>query len=434
MLLSALLPVISGGFLVRPDPRSVPDWGSVVPKVDNLAEVLSEFARTLVTDFPIQGILDHLVRRIVDLLPIDAAGVSLISPSTNPHLIAGSDESAVRYEQLQTKLGEGPCLAAYESHGPIAIPDLAEDDRFPSFAKGAQAEGLVAVFTFPLCNGNRCLGALDLYRTKAGGLSEEDMQTAQTLADVVTSYLLNAEARSAESNFVATVSHELRTPMTSISGFVELLQDLDGGPLTQLQEGFVAAIARNSDRLTSLANDLLTVSSLDGGAHSREHVDLDLGTVISAAHNALDSAIAARSVEVSFTIPPDPVMVCGNHADLESLVTNLVGNALKFTEDGGWVHCTLRTNSGSACVEVSDNGLGIPQDEQRDLFTRFFRSSTAREHAIQGSGLGLTIVDSIVRSHGGDVSVVSEHMNGSTFTVRLPLAKAILRLPRQKGR
>src|SRR6185312_2850343 len=109
----------------------------MVEAEDRLSEVLGEFARTLVTDFPIEGILDHLVRRIVDILPIDAAGVSLISPTTHPRLVAGSDESAVRYERLQTALGEGPCLAAYESDGPISIPDLAEDPRFPRFAKCA---------------------------------------------------------------------------------------------------------------------------------------------------------------------------------------------------------------------------------------------------------------------------------------------------------
>ena len=162
---------------------------------NRLSGVLSEFARTLVTDFPIQGILDHLVLRIVDILPIEAAGVSLISPTTHPRFIAGSDESAVRYEHLQTALGEGPCIAAYETDEPIAIPDLAADDRFPRFTANALDEGLMAVFTFPLRNDDRCLGALDLYRTTAGALSAEEMTVAQTLADVTTAYLLNAQAR-----------------------------------------------------------------------------------------------------------------------------------------------------------------------------------------------------------------------------------------------
>ena len=256
------------------------------------------------------------------------------------------------------------------------------------------------------------------------------MSAAQTLADVATAYLLNAQARQAKTEFVATVSHELRTPMTSITGFIELLEDDAGDTLTEDQRGFVDAIRRNSDRLTALANELLTLSSLESGTFSHEQTDVDLRQVVLTAQTVLEPAIAARHLEVAFEVPPDPVMVHGDVQSLESLVSNLVTNALKFTEDGGWVRCRLQKAEGSARLEVSDNGLGIPEDEQAELFTRFFRSSTAQEHAIQGSGLGLTIVDSIVQSHGGDISVVSEHMVGSTFTVNLPLVRT---LPRQSG-
>ena len=382
--------------------------------------MLSEFARTLVTDFPIQGILDHLVLRIVDILPIEAAGVSLISPTTHPRFIAGSDESAVRYEHLQTALGEGPCIAAYETDEPIAIPNLADDNRFPRFTADALDEGLMAVFTFPLRNDERCLGALDLYRTTAGPLNAEEMTVAQTLADVTTAYLLNSEARQSKTDFVATVSHELRTPMTSITGFIELLQEDAGNTLTKDQRGFVEAIRRNSDRLTALADELLMLSSLEAVPFSHDQTDVDLRQVVLKTQTVLEPSIAARNLEVHFEIPPGPVMVQGDEQNFESVVLNLLTNALKFTEDGGWVRCRLRVVAGSARLEVSDNGIGIPEKEQADLFTRFFRSSTAQEHAIEGSGLGLTIVDSIVQSYGGEISVVSKHMGGSTFTVDLP--------------
>jgi signal transduction histidine kinase len=137
----------------------------------------------------------------------------------------------------------------------------------------------------------------------------------------------------------------------------------------------------------------------------------------------MEPAIAARRVDATFEAPPAPVLVHGDPASLEAVVTNLVSNALKFTPDGGWVHCTLTTSEGVVRLQVTDNGLGIPKPEQRDLFTRFFRSSTAQEHAIQGTGLGLTIVDSIVHNHGGDISVDSEHLVGSAFTVNLPLVQ-----------
>jgi signal transduction histidine kinase len=390
---------------------------------EDLATVLSEFARTLVSDFPIQGILDHLVRRIVDILPIDAAGVSLISPTTYPHLIAGSDESAIRYEHLQTTLGEGPCLAAYQTDTAISIPDLNHDTRFSRFARSALAEGLTAVFTFPLRSDERRLGALDLYRTTAGALDSEDMATAQTLADVAMAYLLNAESRMAKTDFVATVSHELRTPMTNIAGYVELLQDGEEGTLTEGQGEFVDAISRNSARLTALAEDLLTVSSLEGSRSEHRPLRVDLGDVMRAAQAALEPAVARRGLSVTFDVPSKPVLVQGHAADLQAVIVNLMTNALKFTNDGGWVHSTLDLWAGTARIQVADNGLGIPRAEQRDLFTRFFRSSTAQEHAIQGTGLGLTIVDAIVHSHGGTISVESDHLQGSNFTVTLPIQR-----------
>jgi diguanylate cyclase (GGDEF)-like protein len=167
-----------------------------LPSEQQLSEVLSEFARTMVTDFPIQGILDHLVQRIVDVLPITAAGVTLISPGEDPRYLAASNDSALRYEQLQTELGEGPCLAAYQSGVAVAVPDLQCDDRFPRFGPHGQAAGLSAVFAFPLRNGEARLGALDLYRDTPGPLSQEAMTAAQTLADVAAAYLINAQARS----------------------------------------------------------------------------------------------------------------------------------------------------------------------------------------------------------------------------------------------
>jgi diguanylate cyclase (GGDEF)-like protein len=163
---------------------------------EELSDVLSEFARTMVTNFPIQGILDHLVKRIVDIMPVTAAGVTLISPGLVPRYGAASNDAALRYEKLQTELGEGPCLEAYYSGKAISVPDLRAEDRFPKFAARALEEGLTAVFTFPLHHEDLQLGALDLYRDTPGGLSADSMSAAQTLADVAAAYLINAQARS----------------------------------------------------------------------------------------------------------------------------------------------------------------------------------------------------------------------------------------------
>jgi diguanylate cyclase (GGDEF)-like protein len=162
---------------------------------EDLAAVLSEFARTMVTNFPIQGILDHLVRRIVQVLPITAAGVTLIEPGSEPRYVAASDSSALRYEQLQTDLGEGPCILAYSTGHAVSVPDLRAESRFAEFVPRALESGLAAVFTFPLRHADVQLGALDLYRDTAGPMVKASMVSAQTLADVAAAYLINAQAR-----------------------------------------------------------------------------------------------------------------------------------------------------------------------------------------------------------------------------------------------
>ena len=136
-----------------------------------LSDVLSEFASTMLTDFPIQGILDQLVRRIVEVMPITGAGVTLISDTTSPHYATASDSAALQYEKLQTELNEGPCIVSYRSGEAVAIADLRQDRRFPLFTPRAVAAGLSAVFTFPLRQGDKRLGALDLYRNTPGALS-----------------------------------------------------------------------------------------------------------------------------------------------------------------------------------------------------------------------------------------------------------------------
>ena len=227
----------------------------------------------------------------------------------------------------------------------------------------------------------------------------------------------------AKSDFVSTVSHELRTPITSISGYTEMLQDGAAGDLSADQQRLVDAVRRNGDRLIALADDLLTLSSFEAGTVSLERTVVDLRDVVARAQEALQPLVTGRRVYVSYDLPGTPVNVRGDAGHLERVVFNLISNAVKFTDDGGTVSCTLGNDLDDALLEVRDDGIGIPAEEQGDLFTRFFRSSTAQERAIQGTGLGLSIVASIVKTHGGDITVESAHLAGTTFTVRLPLTE-----------
>jgi diguanylate cyclase (GGDEF)-like protein len=221
-----------------------------------LSSVLAEFARTMNTDFTIQTILDHLVVRIVDVLPVDAAGVTLIEPGEAPLYIAASDESARRFERLQTELDEGPCLEAYRSNVAVAVPDLARDQRFPRFAERALAEGLAAVFTFPLRHGEAQLGALDLYRTAAGALDGDELAAAQTLADVAAAYIVNARTREEMQASSMLARHtSLHDQLTGLSNRAGLVQNLEDSRLRCQRNGKIAAVLYSDLDLFKSIND-----------------------------------------------------------------------------------------------------------------------------------------------------------------------------------
>ena len=160
-----------------------------------LTKVLVEFAETLGTDFSVQRILEHLVKRIADILPVTGAGVMLMGEGQELHFVAASNSTVLEIETLQNELIEGPCLDAYRTGEPVSVPDLRVDEQFPQFSARALVQGLAAVFTFPLRLGDHRLGALDLYRDVAGELIAEDLDTAQILANVAAGYLVNAQAR-----------------------------------------------------------------------------------------------------------------------------------------------------------------------------------------------------------------------------------------------
>jgi PAS domain S-box-containing protein len=227
----------------------------------------------------------------------------------------------------------------------------------------------------------------------------------------------------AKNEFVSTVSHELRTPVTSIVGYTEMLIDGSVVDADPQQLPLLETIARNGQRLIVICNDLLLLSGLDSGAAQWEREALDLATLLEPVEEAIRPLLTGRDLVLDLVRPDEPLLVLGDRAQLERVLINLLSNAVKFTEEGGKIVCRLEQHETEAWLVVSDTGIGIPEDEQSGLFQKFFRSSTAQQRAIQGTGLGLSIVAAIVAAHGGRIGVDSAHLQGSTFTVRLPLKR-----------
>ena len=221
-------------------------------------------------------------------------------------------------------------------------------------------------------------------------------------------------------DFVATVSHELRTPLTSMMGFLEMIREGEAGQLTDEQKRFLAIVYRSSERLQRLVGDLLFVARLDASGLQLHFADVRLDEV---AREVVESSSAlARSREIVLDSDLGELPhVLGDRERLVQLVGNLLSNALKFTPAGGTVTVRTFVDGDDAVLEVADTGIGIPEGEQDRLFQRFFRSSTATEQAIPGTGLGLVISRAIAEAHGGTIGVVSKPGEGTCFRVELPL-------------
>ena len=228
----------------------------------------------------------------------------------------------------------------------------------------------------------------------------------------------------AKGEFVSAVSHELRTPLTSIVGYTELLADDNAENLTEMQRQLVERIDRNGSRLLHLVEDLLTLARVEDGSLHLDKVPTDLTEAVRVATDEVAHAAHQGRVTLRVSVPPEPVMIEGDAAHLERLVLNLASNAVKFTSRGGRVEVSVRTTGDVAEVRVSDTGMGIPLEEQGRLFQRFFRSSLATEHAIQGTGLGLHIVRSIAEAHNGHVDFESSPGVGTTFRFSVPMISA----------
>ena len=220
--------------------------------------------------------------------------------------------------------------------------------------------------------------------------------------------------------FVATVSHELRTPLTSISGFLEMMQE-EEQELGESGKRYLDVIRRSTNRLHALVEDLLLIAQIEA-----KRVELQLGPVDVA-------ELTARAVEsvrptaddkgVTLELSTDhPPMVRGDQIRLTQVLDNLVSNAVKFTNDGGTVNVSVSADGADVRLVVADTGIGVPVDELGQVFSRFFRASTATRLAIPGTGLGLAISRALVEQHGGTITLESQEGEGTQVVVTLPAA------------
>jgi signal transduction histidine kinase len=222
-------------------------------------------------------------------------------------------------------------------------------------------------------------------------------------------------------DFVANVSHELRTPVASIKGYAETLLN---GAMEDKQAliEFLTTIHDNSDRLVNLINDLLDLSRIESGRMKIVPVPMGAAPVIRRCLSILEKTIQDKKLSVSMDVPENLSKVLADEARFSQVVLNLLDNAVKYTAEGGSIGIKALSSDKMIQFDVTDTGIGIPEQDLPRIFERFYRVDKARSRDQGGTGLGLSIVKHIVLSHGGEVWASSQLGHGTTFSFTLPQA------------
>jgi signal transduction histidine kinase len=319
------------------------------------------------------------------------------------------------------------------------VDDTSQDARFDNrvdIVLGVTTRSLIAV---PLISRGEALGVIEAVNKLDGKFDAHDLDTLKTLASsaaiaIETARLFTEEMERAaalkraleqqreldrlQREFIQNVSHELRTPLALIRGHAELLETGELGDLQSAQQKSASVISRRTRMLSKLVDDIIAVLTIEAQELKRE--PLSLAQLVRTSMADFQTAAETAGLTLSAEIAPDLPLVSGDSVALHRMLDNLVSNALKFTSAKGHVTMRLFRGEDTVTLQVSDTGVGIPNDRLERVFDRFYQvdGSTTRHYG--GVGLGLALVKGIVEAHGGQITVASQVGQGTTFTVSLP--------------
>ncbi|MGQ9632319.1 MAG: response regulator [bacterium] len=228
------------------------------------------------------------------------------------------------------------------------------------------------------------------------------------------------EIAAMKDRFVSTVSHELRTPLTSIKGYTDVLLAGRAGELSEKQRKYLGVIREQSHLLINLINDLLDISKMEAGEIRMRREDVNIGALIDKVTGELAFVAEGKGVSLTNDIPEDLPHFVGDPDRMAQVLTNLIGNAIKFTPEGGKVTVSAERVPGGVLCKVKDTGIGIPPEDLDRVFDRFYRIDNPIAREVGGTGLGLSIAKDIVEAHNGFIWADSELGKGSMFCFAIP--------------
>lgn len=346
------------------------------------------------------------------------------------------------------KLGTGPQSECIRTAQPIVVDHIAK--RPPSVVHiiGKSALTPISILYVPMISDEKVMGVIQAQSVREAAYSEEDVPLLSIIANQAAAAMQNARlygealagrqalerANKIKEEFLAILSHELRTPLTPILGWTRILKRLPADDLETRAHG-LAVIDRNARLQTQLVNDLLDVSRMESGKLSIYAQAVDLNATLQGAVEGLRNDAESRGLRIAMQLTADDTTVQADPSRLEQIITNLLTNALKFTDEGGTITVETLRAEPSCALTIADTGIGIAPSFLPHIFERFRQADSPTRRAHSGLGLGLSIVKSLVEMHGGEVRAESDGQGrGARFTVHLPLAqKGAVKVSRDTG-
>jgi signal transduction histidine kinase len=341
------------------------------------------------------------------------------------------DELIAAYEDILWPLDQGTIGRVVRTGEPEFIEDVRGD---PDYTE--TVPGMVAQLAVPIRREEQIVGVITLESSQQALLDEEALEFVIRLADHAAISIENAwlfgevqRANDAKTEFVSFVSHELKQPMTSMRGYTDLLAKGAAGGLNDMQQSFLETIRSNVNRMDSLVSSLLDISRIESGRIRINLEDVSVEQVVEEALRTIRGQIEAKQQPLVVEVTPNLPLVRGDRERLVQVLTNLVSNAYKYTPKGGQITVRAQTWSdgegatgqdGFVMCSVTDTGIGMSQEDQERLFTKYFRSEDPSVRSEAGTGLGLVITKSLVELQGGEIWVESELGRGSTFAFTVP--------------
>jgi PAS domain S-box-containing protein len=416
----------------------------------NQLRTAADIARQLGTILDPERLLQQVVEMLQSRFGLYHAHIYVLDEETGELTVqAGSGEVGrvlrERGHSISLDMEKSLVARAAREQGPVVVEDTTLESDFMPNPLLPQTRSEMAV---PLVTGDRVLGVLDVQDDRPNRFTETDVDTYSTLAGQIATALENArlfeeqqrteqalqksveevqqtaeqlrEVDRLKSEFMSSMSHELRTPLNSILGYTEvMLMGIDGELPSETMED-IQAIHENGQHLLNLINDILDLAKIEAGTMTLNLEVVEIAPLLKGVKINNAGLLLNKPIEMVVEVEEDLPTIQADEVRLNQILNNLVGNAVKFTDEGTITLNAFRDDSW-LCIDVTDTGIGISDEDMKKIFDRFTQADSSDARRAQGTGLGLAITLHLVQMHGGTIDVQSKPGEGSTFTVRLPI-------------